>query len=87
MKVEIKFFGPYSEKIAKLAAPTQGVFVGTGASKALATLSALDAYRLVDPVRAHKVAKLVDAQRPVNATELEGDDHCSVYCTIQVNDD
>jgi hypothetical protein len=87
MKVDVKFYGPYSEQIAKIAVPTQGVFVGTGATKALATLNALDAYRLIDPVRVHKVAKLADAQRPINASELEGDQFCKVYCTLRVTND
>jgi len=86
MKIDLKFYGPYCENIAALAVPTEGAYVGVGASRALASLNAIDEYRLVDPVKAHKVAKLVDAQRPANAEAIEGDERCQVYCTVVIHD-
>lgn len=86
MKVDVKFYGPYSEQLAALAVPTYGAYVGVGHSKALASLNAIDSYRATDPVKAHKVAKLVDAQRPDNADAVEGDAQCQVYCTLVIND-
>lgn len=91
----IRFIGPYSPQLFKAVfvdhdwkTQYDQYTIGTGESKAVAALRAVSHLKDVEDLRGDIDAH-VQYQLNENATVIEGDGMCSVYCIIgiEVDDD
>ena len=85
--IELKFYGPHSESLAQFViTPTDcdQTFIGKGVSKLEALENALAVLEIETP--APRVRRAAMSMLPARPEFIEGDDQCSVWCVLGVND-
>lgn len=84
----IWFHGPFSPDLFKYVhtqppAVFTDVFIGTGESKAVAAMRALSHIKGAGwASEFSRIEELVKQSLPSHSTTIEGDDQCSVYCVL-----